>query len=253
MNTHLKNIGKMIIPALLMAFSLASASDSYQEKVLFTPGAGILLAEAKGRVMISDQMDNETIELAHNNQYPDWFVDSNYDLQDELESTLSNDKKGLMVVFSVPDCSYCLHFSHETLHNAEIANKILENFNAVHIDLSKDTKIITPDSQMMTIKQFGRSEGAVGTPAVYFYGASGKRLFRTMGFQASDRFKHILDYVAGEHYLESSLRSYITTVENETLENLDGPAEDLPLAPIPYVPDPCPACGEAAEELLLPT
>ncbi|MCP4429414.1 MAG: hypothetical protein GY806_00395 [Gammaproteobacteria bacterium] len=69
MNTHLKIISKMIIPALLMASSLASAYDSYQEKVLFTPSEGILHAEAKGRVMIYDGLDNEMVELAMNEQF----------------------------------------------------------------------------------------------------------------------------------------------------------------------------------------
>ena len=69
MNTHLKNISKMIIPALLMASSSASAYDSYQEKVLFTPSEGNLRAEAKGRVMIYDGLQNETVELAMNEQF----------------------------------------------------------------------------------------------------------------------------------------------------------------------------------------
>ncbi len=154
-----------------------------------------------------------------------------------------------MVVFSVPDCSYCDHFSGETLRNAEVASKILKRFDAVHIDLSKDVEIITPDGREMTIRQFAKHEKAFGTPAVYFYGANGQRLYRTMGFQATDRFNHIVDFVAGEHYLESSLHSYITAMENKNLENPYAPTEDYVLAPIPYVPDPCPACGEAAEEL----
>ncbi len=69
MNIRLKNISKMIIPALLVASSSVSAFDSYQEKVLFAPGAGILQAEAKGRIMIYDGLDNEKVELAMNEQF----------------------------------------------------------------------------------------------------------------------------------------------------------------------------------------
>ncbi len=69
MNTHLKNISKMIISVLIMASSSASAYDSYQEKVLFTPSAGILQAEAKGRVMIYDGLNIEKVELAMNEQF----------------------------------------------------------------------------------------------------------------------------------------------------------------------------------------
>ncbi len=66
MNTHLKNICKMILPTLLMVSSSASAYDSYQEKVLLIPSASILQAEANGRVMIYDGLDNEKVELAMN-------------------------------------------------------------------------------------------------------------------------------------------------------------------------------------------
>lgn len=69
MNTRLKNISKIFIPALLMASSSASAYDGYQEKVLFTPSEGNLQAEARGLIMIYDGLKNETVELAMDEQF----------------------------------------------------------------------------------------------------------------------------------------------------------------------------------------
>jgi hypothetical protein len=47
----------------------ASALDSYQERVLFSPSPEILQAEANGRIMIYDGLKNETVETALDNQF----------------------------------------------------------------------------------------------------------------------------------------------------------------------------------------
>ena len=55
--------------ALSMAAIPASALDSYQERVLFSPSSDILQAEAGGRIMIYDGLRNETVEKALENQF----------------------------------------------------------------------------------------------------------------------------------------------------------------------------------------
>lgn len=52
-----------------MAAIPASAVDSYRERVLFSPGSEILQAEARGRIMIYDELKNETVEKALNDQF----------------------------------------------------------------------------------------------------------------------------------------------------------------------------------------
>ena len=63
----------MIIAVFVLALSTvaipASALDSYQERVLFSPSSEILQAEARGRIMIYDGLKNETIEKALEKQF----------------------------------------------------------------------------------------------------------------------------------------------------------------------------------------
>jgi hypothetical protein len=47
----------------------AGAEDSYQKRVLFSPGPEILRAEAAGRVMIYDGLRNRTVEKALDDQF----------------------------------------------------------------------------------------------------------------------------------------------------------------------------------------
>ncbi len=74
MNNQCKNEISLISKTLFTVGILLSsmsvhAVDEYQYKVLFTPSEGILQAEAKGRVMIYDGLENETVELAMNEQF----------------------------------------------------------------------------------------------------------------------------------------------------------------------------------------
>jgi len=59
----------VLVSGLFMASIPASAVDSYQQRVLFSPSAEILQAEARGRVMIYDGLKNETVEKALDNQF----------------------------------------------------------------------------------------------------------------------------------------------------------------------------------------
>ncbi len=55
----------------LTAFLVAQSAHSgdFQQTTLLNPSSSQLKAEANGRVMIYDQMDNETVELALNTQF----------------------------------------------------------------------------------------------------------------------------------------------------------------------------------------
>ena len=59
----------VLVSGLFMASIPASAVDSYQQRVLLSPSAEILQAEARGRVMIYDGLKNETVEKALDNQF----------------------------------------------------------------------------------------------------------------------------------------------------------------------------------------
>ena len=49
--------------------SAVYAAEDYQTNVLLNPSPGILLAEAKGRVMIYDGLKNETVDQAMSEQF----------------------------------------------------------------------------------------------------------------------------------------------------------------------------------------
>ena len=83
MNTPVQNhqpvpagsISRRMLSALLLAGVLASlpilagADDGFQGNALFNPSRALLLAEARGRVMIYDGLDNAEVERALDEQF----------------------------------------------------------------------------------------------------------------------------------------------------------------------------------------
>lgn len=68
MNKRQKIIA-IFVSALLAVPLAVAAEGSYQGRVLFSPVAEILLAEAAGRVMIDDGLRNQTVEKALDDQF----------------------------------------------------------------------------------------------------------------------------------------------------------------------------------------
>lgn len=65
----LNSIIATIVTVSMLTTVHASNNDDYQHNVLLNPSTFQLKAEANGRIMIYDQMDNETVELALNTQF----------------------------------------------------------------------------------------------------------------------------------------------------------------------------------------
>ncbi len=192
--------------------------------------------------------ENQKGSSSSREDYPQWFVQANLDLKTLLDSSLASGRKGLMVVFSLPRCRHCDHFTIQTLRDLEIGEKLRANFVSVHLDLSANEKMVTPDGRQMTIKQFGKQQRVFGTPATYFYGDQGKRLARKIGFQTKKQFAQVIKFVTEQHYLTTSLGSYLLP-EEQRQETHDQSADEPTATPIPFVPDPCAGCGDAAQYL----
>ena len=58
-------LGAMLVPASMVA----GADESFQNNALLNPSEGQLMAEARGRIMIYDGLDNEVVDRALDEQY----------------------------------------------------------------------------------------------------------------------------------------------------------------------------------------
>lgn len=101
MNTPSKlKTGRVLLNKILLTsvflFSAMSvqAENSYQQRVLFTPSHSILLAEARGRIMIYDGVKSESVDKAMDEQFDRietmMFVNTLYK-QEDGEYMVEND------------------------------------------------------------------------------------------------------------------------------------------------------------------
>ncbi len=81
---------KWIALATLLILCANTAQAEFQQNVLFKPSEGVLVAEAKGRVMIYDGLKEKTVHLAMNQQFDRienmMFVNTRYINQDGEEA-----------------------------------------------------------------------------------------------------------------------------------------------------------------------
>ena len=75
MNTQIHNNYSATVKTILIASLLtltatsAVADNRFYNRLLFTPSDSMLRAESRGRIMIYDGMDNETVERAMDEQF----------------------------------------------------------------------------------------------------------------------------------------------------------------------------------------
>lgn len=141
--------------------------------------------------------------------YPDWFKQSFYDLQDDLQEALGNGKRGLVVFFSEKSCSYCKAMVDRTFQEPDIAQRLSQNYDVVGLDVFSDVELVDPKGNSHWVKDFAIQEKAQFTPTLIFYGKDGDSLLRIVGYQSPAKMRAVLGYLEGAHYAHMSLREYI--------------------------------------------
>jgi thioredoxin-related protein len=152
-------------------------------------------------------------------EYPEWFSDDPFfDLQIALRQAKAEGKQGLMVMYATQGCSYANVFIRRSLDNPEIASMIQKNFISMGLEIFDDAVMTDTHGNAMTVVQFARQQQVEFSPTLMFFDLNGKRVLRATGYQSTEHFRMILDYVTGKHYKTASLSEYVARVSGETLQ-----------------------------------
>jgi hypothetical protein len=112
-------------------------------------------------IAASEAMDDSELLTA---EYPEWFLESFLNLQEDLANTRDAGKKGLIVVFSTVGCSYCYKLASETLRNPEVIANLRRDFDALASEIFSDDLMISPSGEELPVKEFAKNIGADLTP-----------------------------------------------------------------------------------------
>jgi thioredoxin-related protein len=116
----------------------------------------------------------------------------------------------LAVFFEQADCADC-----DTLHGKILADPatraLVEQFEAVQLDMAADTPVITPGGQRTSASAWARDLDLGYTPSIVFFDRQGKEVMRIEAFLKTFHFQSVLDYVLQEAYLtEPSFQRFLS-------------------------------------------
>lgn len=174
---------------------------------------GMVIVLCSVGISIAKSFDNS--EVTHID-YPGWFKESFYTLDEDLEDALANGKQGLMVLFTTEGCSYCDLFIRRSLGDPSLASIVQKNFVSIGMEIFDDTEMTTPQGEVIRVKEFAKKEGVEFSPTLLFYGSNGERILRIVGYQSPERFKMILDYLSGKYYRSESFHDYLKRLTKKT-------------------------------------
>lgn len=152
-------------------------------------------------------------------KYPDWFHESDFlNYQEDLGEAVDEGKKGAFLLFTTQGCPYCDKFIKLSLGDSDIAKQVQRDFMSTGLEIFNDVEIVDFSGEEMAAKDFAKKAGVQFTPTIIFYDKKGKEVFQAIGYQSPKRFKHILNYVEGEHYRKKDLHAYIKDQVKETYQ-----------------------------------
>jgi thioredoxin-related protein len=110
-------------------------------------------------------------------------------------------ERPLLVVFEQGDCHACDVLHTQSLRDAAI-RRLLEQFDAVQLDVRSDTPVVTPDGRRTTARQWAQDLGLIYTPSLVFYDEDGWEIMRVDSVVRFFRLRNVMQYVLAKGYLE---------------------------------------------------
>ena len=148
--------------------------------------------------------------------YPDWFKESLYDLQGDLEDARDASKKGIMVFFSAKTCSYCMAIIEKAFKQEDIVQRLRKNYDVIGLDVFSDNEIVDLQGKRHWTKDFAVAVKAKFTPTMIFYGEGGTTQLRLLGYQSPEKMRTVLSYLEGDNYKRVSLRQFMKSKASDT-------------------------------------
>lgn len=108
-------------------------------------------------------------------------------------------EKPLIVFFEQKSCHACDILHTEPLGNPNVL-ELIDKFNVVQLDVESDVPVLTPAGESLTAKKWADQLGIFYTPALVFFGQSGKEIIRLDSVTGQHRLQGVMRFVLSEAY-----------------------------------------------------
>jgi thioredoxin-related protein len=139
-----------------------------------------------------------------------FFHQSFGDLQEELDTARTEDKRGLLVMFESEDCPWCKKMHALVLNQAPVQDYYRQHFRIVSVDTEGDTELIDFNGQPMPEKDFALKHNRVrATPVFAFFDLDGDLIFKYTGATRDiDEFMWLAEFVVDGRYKTENFPKY---------------------------------------------
>lgn len=158
-----------------------------------------------------DQDEYSFVDLPtdYQDEHPDWFKASFYNLPEDLDDSLSAGKQGLIVYFGQKHCAYCQALIKDNLSKGDLVHYLRAHFDVVGLDTHSIEKITGMDGATMPINEFAIAQKAQLTPTLLFYVKGRKLALKLVGYHPPYKMRAALEYVADGHYKSKNFAEYL--------------------------------------------
>jgi len=132
-----------------------------------------------------------------NNEMNNLFLVSPY----KLDRSQSIADKPLLVLFEKGNCKTCQQLHNETLNKLDV-QKLLQQFDAVRLDMWSDTQVITPSGDKETAVEWAENLGLFYAPTIVFFDEAGSEIYRIDSLVKLRRLSGILRYIISGDYTD---------------------------------------------------
>ncbi len=130
-----------------------------------------------------------------------------------LQQALSKNKH-LLVMFEQKQCAACDKLHQDVLQRA-ISKKLLKHFNIVVLDRWSNKRIITPDGASATVREWASKKNINFVPAMLYFDAHGKEVFRTDAYLKAFHTQSVMDYISSNSYkTQANFQRYVESRAN---------------------------------------
>lgn len=108
--------------------------------------------------------------------------------------------KPLVVLFEQKECAACDELHTEAFVRSDVA-ALLRKFQAAQVDLASHEKLLTPQGEALSARDWARKLSVFYTPSLVYFDSNGHEVFRVEGYLRPFHLASALDYVASGAYL----------------------------------------------------
>ena len=200
--------------------------------------AGLLCSfAALAAAPIDDAYSFVDLPTDYQDEHPDWFKASFFNLPEDLDEAAAAGKQGLIVYFGQKHCPYCQALIRDNLSKGDLVHYLRTRFDVVGLDTHSIEKITGMDGKTMPINEFAIAQKAHLTPTLIFYVKGRKQALKLIGYHPPYKVRAALEYVADGHYKTRNFAEYLEQADPPPLFADETLNPDPLFTPPPYALD----------------